>query len=110
MIDLNEVVKDCYEISKKREANGSVSTTSILKHLSTEVVELAEANADFMHLRQYVSESELQRLKEELGEEIADVIICCFIEAGIKGIDMEKALLAKIEKNRARAERRGDKL
>lgn len=110
MIDLNEVVKDCYEISKKREANGSVSTRGILKHLSTEVVELVQSDTDFEHLQDYLNDDQINELKEELGEEIADVIICGFIEAGIKGIDMEKALLAKIEKNRARAERQGDKL
>ena len=51
----------------------------------------------------------LRRPKEELAEELADCCIRIFDYCGRKRIDLEKAILKKIEKNKGRPYRHGNK-
>ena len=50
-----------------------------------------------------------RRPKEELAEELADCCIRIFDYCGRKRIDLEKAIFAKIEKNKNRPYRHGNK-
>lgn len=102
MIDLNELAKQTLANAEKRHANGArikTDTRSMLKHCATEVVEATEAYAN----------------RYDFGDgyfvsELADIICCALIIAGKENIDIEKAVLDCIEKNRKRAEGIGDKL
>lgn len=67
----------------------------MLKHAATEVVEAAGCCGLCG--------------AEQFGEELADVVMCCLIAAAWHKVDVEKALRDCAEKNRARAEGKGDK-
>lgn len=102
MIDLNELSKQTLENAEKRALNVAhinTDTRSMLKHLATEVVEAVEAN--------HIKTMEGQK---HFASELADVICCCLIIAGKEKLDIERAVLDCIEKNRKRAEGTGDKL
>lgn len=99
MIDLNKCANMAFCNALERQANGakiSVSTIPMLKHCATEVVETTEVyaqNAD----------------KKVFASELADIICCVLIIANNEMIDIEKAVLDCLEKNRLRAEGKGDK-
>ena len=103
-MDLNYLSKIAYEITKKRHDNGAridLDTRSILKHTATEVVEAAEA---------YNSMVDGVANMDIFSSELADIIICVLGISGKENIDIEKAILDGMEKNRKRAEKIGDKL
>ena len=107
-LSLNEIAKISYENAKRREKNGghiSVETMSMLKHCATEVAEAVEAytnwNWDLTHQAE---------CKYSFASELADIICCCTIIAGMELIDLDKAVADCLEKNRKRAEGTGDKL
>lgn len=108
---LNEIAKTSYENAKKRMKNGghvSAETRAMLKHCATEVVEATEAYTEW-NSRPGSFEYFLMS-KDHFASELADIICCCTIIAGIEGIDLDKAVADCLEKNRRRAEKTGDKL
>lgn len=105
MIDLNKLCKVTLANAEKRKANGGNITTEtrkMLKHCATEVVEAVDAYSDFVWIRK---EEHLKHFSSEL----ADIICCVLIICGKEQIDVEQAILDCIEKNRLRAEGKGDK-
>ena len=101
MIDLNGLSKVTLENAEKRNANGAnikTDTYHMIKHMATEVVECEEAR----HNKTIGG-------MEHFASELADVICCCLIIAGKENLDIEKAITDCIEKNRLRAEGKGDK-
>ena len=101
---LNETARQVLAIN---QANGWKCTTSedwsgsdykvpaVLALIHSEV---SEALEDFRNNR-----------REHFDEEIADVVIRCLDLAGGLGIDLDAAVAAKLEKNRARAFKHGGK-
>lgn len=111
MLDLNYLSKISYEISKQRQNNGAfkeTTTASLLKHTATEVVEASEAFDKFQFAIN--SEFALGDYFDGFTSELADIIVCVLIIAGKENVDIEKAVLDCMEKNRKRAEGIGDKL
>ena len=100
MIDLNKVADECYNTAYKRELNGAninVNTMAMLKHCATEVIEATESYAS------------VDISAEQFEKELADIICCALIIASRNDINIEKALSDVMEKNRLRAEGKGDK-
>lgn len=111
MVDLNYLSKISYEIAKQRQINGAFkdnNTTSLLKHTATEVVEATEAYEEFQSAINV--EFALGDHFDKFTGELADIIVCVLIIAGKENVDIEKAVLSCMEKNRKRAEGIGDKL
>lgn len=111
MINLNEIARQAAEISSRRFENGAFSnddTSAILKHCATEVIEATEAYSRYTEKVDNGLNSSFALYN--FSSELADIICCVLIIAGKEGIDIEKALLECIEKNRKRAEKQGDKL
>lgn len=112
MTDLNELARETLSNAERRQHNGAnikTDTVSMLKHCSTEVVEAMEAYSKLKYFPQ-LSANETEIIKKEFASELSDIICCVLITAGKEGIDIEKAVLDCIEKNRKRAEGKGDKL
>jgi len=86
MIDLTSVQKD---ILANKIAKG-FNTTDMNEEFVHALEELAEATAAY------------RKKLPDLGEELADVTIYLLGIAEILGIDLEKELVAKMEKNRKR--------
>lgn len=110
MLDLNELCKKTLTNAELRQKNGGhikTDTRSMLKHTATEVVEAMEA---YTKSQWQLNKNETEIEMEHFSSELADVICCCLIIAGKENIDIEKAVLDCIEKNRKRAEGIGDKL
>lgn len=133
MLDLNIFAKQSLLIADKRHENGAnikTDTRSMLKHTATEVVEAMEAYSKYSGIKNLaddinatdieekwesqeepdVCEEYYQESKEHFSSELADIICCILIIAGIENIDIEKAIQDCFEKNRKRAEGVGDKL
>ena len=107
-MDLNELSKIAFNISEERQKHGAFgkrenSVQNLLKYCAGEVVEAMEAYKDY-------NDIESAQDKKGFADELADIICCCLIIAGKENIDIEKAILDCIEKNRKRAEGVGDKL
>jgi NTP pyrophosphatase (non-canonical NTP hydrolase) len=83
----NEITKDVLEIAKAREPN--LTPQSILKHAATEVVEATHAAA--------------AETSWDTACELADIIICAIIVAGLLKVDLDKAFDHKMHVNAARA-------
>ena len=86
MVELKELQKQIYENKKEKGFN----TTDISKEFCMIHEELAEA------YRAYY------RKLPDMGEELADVAIYILGLAEILGVDLEKEVLNKIEKNQER--------
>lgn len=120
MLDLNELCKVTLNNAELRNKNGGdvkTDTISMLKHTATEVVEAMEAYQKYTYAPYFEEGSSISDLSKKIGEhskcfanELADIICCCLIISGKENIDIEKAVLNCIEKNRKRAEGVGDKL
>lgn len=120
MIDLNILSKNCYEIAEKREKNGaniSTQTNQTLKHCATEIIEAMEAfncwQNDLKYTRNIfkVADPVFEiDYKKDFEYELADIICCVLSVCGKHNIDIENVLQEKIDQNRLRAEKRGDKL
>lgn len=133
MLDLNYISKVSYEIAKTRSNNGGnikVDTFSMLKHCATEVIEATESFVNYKKIKDLaddltatdieekwsgqdepdVCEEYYQKQKANFESELADIVCCAIIIAGGEDIDLEKAILDCMEKNRKRAEGIGDKL
>ncbi len=86
MIGLNKIQKEAWENKKKKGFN----TTDINLEFCFVYKELAEAFAAY------------KNKEPEVGQELADVVIFILGLAEMLDIDLEKELLAKIEKNKKR--------
>lgn len=109
---LNEIAKISYKTAKKRAENGghiSTDTSAMLKHCATEVVEAMEAYQRLQDIL-LTCEPVNEKAKDHFASELADIICCCTIIAGVENIDLDKAVADCLEKNRRRAEKTGDKL
>ena len=110
MLDLNKLCKITLNNANLRNKNGGhikTDTRSMLKHTATEVVEATEA---YIKAQWQLNRNETEIEMGHFASELADIICCCLIIAGKENIDVEKAILDCIEKNRKRAEGVGDKL
>lgn len=106
MIELNDMAEKMLAVAQKRQSNGAFiknDTLSILKHCATEVVEATEA---YVRCDNFISDG---CSEEKFASELADIIACALIAAAIGEIDIEKVLNDCYEKNRNRAEGKGDK-
>lgn len=109
MIDLNELKKITLGIYEKRRANGANLGTDHLKHCAGELVEAVNAREEFYERGKRVEEKHYIKLQTEYAHELSDIIICVLNEAEKANIDIEKAILEVVEKNKLRAEGKGDK-
>lgn len=111
MIDLNQMAENMFNVALQRQKNGaniSINPLAMLKHCATEVVEATEAYSKVMYFPQ-LNRNEQEIEKEHFAGELADIIACVLITSDNLGIDIEKALRECYEKNKARAEGKGDK-
>lgn len=86
MIDLKQLQKNIYQ----NKVNKGFNVTDIHKEFCFIHEEVAEANRAYY------------KKLPDIGEELADVVIYVLGLAEILDIDLEKELLAKIEKNKKR--------
>lgn len=120
MVDLNKLAEQSLENTIKRQKNGAhinCEPYAMIKHCATEVVEVMRAFDEWQEDLKFgaisisVTDPDWNEIspKDNLGLELADVICCCLIIAQSTNINIEKAVLDCIEKNRKRAEGIGDK-
>jgi len=118
MMDLNKIKKITLEVGMARIRNGAnLCKGDFLKHCAGEVVEAVQERFrldTFEWERGYCNfesfTDELYKIKHSYSHELADIIICVLNEAEKADIDIEQAILEVIEKNKLRAEGKGDKL
>lgn len=117
MIALNEAGKAALLNAKKRQTNGAnIQSDSyhILKHCATEVIEATDALSNLYFGYSIIKDEpkgqeKIAELKEQYASELADIICCVLISAANEGIDIEKAIMNCLVKNKKRAEGKGDK-
>lgn len=98
MINLNDLAEQAYLLAKQRELKTDIVST--LKHCAGEVVEATEAYTNLS----YVSTSDRRKAKtEEMGLELADIIICALTASAKLGLDIEEYIGKAMQKNAQRA-------
>lgn len=93
MIDLNNIAEQSLKIAEHRKQK--TDFLSSLKHCVGEVLEAVESYTKFAYSP--------YGKKDSLPDELADVIMCILTVSAKENIDIEKALLKCLEKNRNRA-------
>lgn len=94
---ISQLVKECYQIARSKGWwDKKRNDAELIALMHSELSEALEA------LRCHAS-------KEEVAEELADCCIRIFDYCGRKRINLEKAIIKKIEKNRNRPYRHGNK-
>src|SRR4051794_1649024 len=94
---INQLCKEAYETAKSKgwhDEPREIGTMLALIH--SEVSEALEADR--------------KGDKENFEEELADVCIRIFDLCGLKGIDLEKAIITKMEYNKSRSYKHGGKV
>lgn len=93
---INRLCQEAYETAKSKGWHGEPRETgTLLALIHSEVSEALEADRKGDH--------------ENFAEELADVCIRVFDLCGLKRVDLEKAILAKMEKNKGRSYKHGGK-
>lgn len=94
---INRYIQEAYEIAKSKGWHDEERETgTMLALIHSEVSEALEADR--------------KGDAENFAEELADVCIRIFDLCGHKGIDLDKAILEKMEKNKNRTHKHGGKL
>ena len=93
MIDLNNIAEQSLKIAEHRKQKTDFLST--LKHCAGEVLEAVESYTKFVY-------SPVEE-KDSFPDKLADVIMCILTVSAKENIDIEKALLKCLEKNRNRA-------
>jgi NTP pyrophosphatase (non-canonical NTP hydrolase) len=95
--EINYFIKECHTVAKKKgwweEARNEGELIALMHSELSEVLEAMRRHHP----------------KEAIAEELADCCIRIFDYCGAKNIDLEKALLKKIEYNKTRSYRHGKK-
>ena len=110
---LNDIAGQALANAERRQENGadvSTDTLAMLKHCAGEVVEAMDAFDRYGDLLSVVEDEALcAHQRDAFAGELADIIACVLIIAGKNGIDIDRALQECMEKNRLRADGKGDK-
>lgn len=93
MIDLNNIAEQSLKIAEHRQLK--TDTISTFKHCAGEILEAVESYTRYVY-------SPIEE-KDSFPDELADVIMCTLTVSAKENIDIEKALLKCLEKNRNRA-------
>lgn len=93
MVNLNEIAKQSLQNAKGR--GQKINAISVLKHCAGEVLESVEAYTRFVY-------SPIEEA-DNFPDELADVIMCILTLSAAENIDIEKAILNCLEKNKKRA-------
>lgn len=99
---INELVSWVKEFNDSR--NWKRQAVEVLLGLITEVGELAEC-----YKWKSVNHTPTLREKEEVADELADVVIYVVCIAIAEGIDLDNAIVSKIEKNQAKYPLEGER-
>jgi len=103
--DLN-ISKMCYEFRGKDTGTGIKDIQREVFEWQVETFPLSDSLSKAIHLkkeaREVYSDVKNQKSDYELGLELADCVILAFGIAGHRNIDIEKAIRAKLEINKAR--------
>lgn len=93
---INELCKEAFETAKSKGWHDTpVETGTLLALIHSEVSEALEADR--------------KGDSENFAEELADVCIRTFDLCGSRGIDLEKAILEKMQRNKLRSYKHGGK-
>jgi NTP pyrophosphatase (non-canonical NTP hydrolase) len=93
---INQLIKEAHETAKSKGWwDEPKETGTLLALIHSEVSEALEADR--------------KGDQENFEEELADVCIRIFDLCGAKGIDLEKAIVEKMDKNRGRSYKHGGK-
>ncbi|EWG08872.1 MazG nucleotide pyrophosphohydrolase domain-containing protein [Cytobacillus firmus] len=93
---INTLCKNAYETAKSKGWHDeSRETGTLLALIHSEVSEALEADRRGDH--------------ENFAEELADILIRVFDLCGAKDIDLEKAVISKMERNKGRSYKHGGK-
>lgn len=98
MMYLNDIAKQALILAQNRKLDTNVLPT--LKHCAGEVLEATEAYTNLS----YVSTSDRKKAKtEEVGLELADIIICALTASAKLELDIEEYIGKAMQKNAQRA-------
>jgi len=94
MIDLNNIARQSLKIAEHRKLE--TDALSCLKHCAGEIAEATQAVDNYQSCV-------CEETEKQMADEIADVIMCMLTLSAEMCIDIEKAILNCLEKNRKRA-------
>lgn len=103
-MDVNKIAEEMSRVAVQRCLNDrtkKIDIVSLLKHLSTEVVECA------MAYQAWISDD---CPEQDFTSELGDVLAIVFIICGTNSIDVEKIINDTYDKNLKRSLKKGDKL